>query len=387
MISVENFYWSLWQHLLLPSNLHCFYYYPWGTQNHLSEFEYTRRKHRSDYNHVLFHFDQEPLYSHSPGKIYDARDSSWGFHKWAKILANSERSQLKRNICTQRHFLDWYFFYHGFAALDWYRDGQYIEHEHEITTAYLCFNHLVQGRRSYRIGLLARLLDSDSVNNAAISFHGSYQDIVEEIQDPDTMVSERSQRIIHRNLGTMRTMPWTVDQVLASGDLSARFGYHEHRLWQSSFMHVVTETVFYEPKLHLTEKVFKPIVAGRPFVLVSSPGALEYLREYGFKTFAPWIDESYDTITDHEARLDAIALEISRLHAMPLSELKTLLAEMQPIMEHNRRHFFGRFRKIIVDELVDNFDRCLRIWNNGRVDGRNLAVRPDLDTVKQILLR
>jgi hypothetical protein len=37
--------------------------------------------------------------------------------------------------------------------------------------------------------------------------------------------------------------------------------------------------------------------------------------------------------------------------------------------------------------MVDNFDTCIRIWNNGRVDNRQRPLCSDLESVKQILLR
>jgi hypothetical protein len=145
--------------------------------------------------------------------------------------------------------------------------------------------------------------------------------------------------------------------------------------------------VFYHPKLHLTEKIFKPIVVLRPFVLAAAPGNLSYLRSYGFKTFDRWWDESYDLVDDIDQRSDMIVRILEKLCAMSPTELDDLYQDMLPVLQYNKQHFFGKFREIIVSELVDNFDTCLRIWNNGRVDGRELPLHPDLNSVKQILLR
>lgn len=386
MISVENLYWVLWRNLLQPHDLHCFYHYPWGTKNCLSQFEYAPWRHKSDFHHVVFGFDQEPIWDESLSKIYNEKPESWGINKWAKILANSEKSQIKLDICKKRHFLDWYFFYHGFAALDWYRDARYISCQHDISRAYLSFNHIINDRRSYRISLMARLLDMDITHTGAISMHADHSMIETELTNPHSSLSCFSKDLIIRNFGKMSTLPWSIDQVPIGGDLSARFGFHEYRLWQSSFMHVVNETVFYEPKLHLTEKIFKPIVAARPFLLVAAPGNLAYLRSYGFKTFDAWIDESYDNILDPDARLDAIASEIMRIQSLPLPHLTRLLTEMEPVLAHNRQHFFGGFKEIIVDEMLENLATCVRIWNNGRVDDRLLSTHCDFASVKQRLV-
>ena len=43
-----------------------------------------------------------------------------------------------------------------------------------------------------------------------------------------------------------------------------------------------------------TEKTWKPILNFHPFIYVGNTGSLKKLKEYGFKTFEPFIDESYD---------------------------------------------------------------------------------------------
>lgn len=383
MISVDNFYWIIFENLLRPTGLDCWYYYPWGTKQNLSKTEFKSLDYRNDYNHVLFHFDQEPLWSDQLGS-YDHQVTAWT-SKSVKMLANSEHSLLKSQICRSRGMLDWYFFYHGFAALDWYRDAAHINHEYPLKNAFLSMNHLLHGR-SYRLNILARLLELGITDKGSISFHTTMRQVCEELSDPGTSLSQGSRDAIERNLHYLSDLPWQLDNVPIDGNLSARFGHAQYKLWQNSLWHLVNETVFYEPKLHLTEKVFKPIVSKRPFILVAAPGNLEYLRGYGFQTFSRWIDESYDSIMDPDQRLDAITHEISKFARMNAGELRDIHQDMLPVLEHNKQHFFGQFRDIIVQELLDNFDQCIRVWNNGRVDGRDIPRHHDLETVKHILL-
>jgi hypothetical protein len=167
---------------------------------------------------------------------------------------------------------------------------------------------------------------------------------------------------------------------------SADFGHQEFDLWKSGLWHIVTETVFYHDKLHLTEKTFKPIVAQRPFMLAAAPGNLAYLKSYGFKTFDRWIDESYDTIQDPDRRLQAIVDQTQKLCSMSHDDLRAMHQEMMPVLEHNFNHLYGNFKKRIVDELVDNFETAVRLWNNGRFDSRELPLHKiNFDQVKKIL--
>jgi hypothetical protein len=70
------------------------------------------------------------------------------------------------------------------------------------------------------------------------------------------------------------------------------------------------------------------------------------------------------------------------------SELRLMHQEMQSVLEHNFNHLWTTFRHRIVNELVDNFELSVRLWNNGRVDGKELPLQNiDLARVKQILLR
>lgn len=384
MPSVENFYWVLFENLLKPVELDAWYYYPFGTTLNLSrdgEFAPARRIRRE--HHALFHFDQEPIWTDNFGSIYDRHVTAWD-GKLVRLLANSEHSAEKRRICAHRGMLDWYFFYHGFAALDWYRDSEYVPTTQEPSRVFSSLNHLVDGRRCYRMALTARLVDMEIDHRGDLSFHGTRAVCQAELLDPHCRLSGRDRALIDRML-TRREFPRVLDGAFGHGGLSAQFGHREFDLWQRSFLHVVNETVFYDPKLHLTEKIFKPIVAQRPFILAAAPGNLRYLREYGFQTFGDWIDESYDDVWDPSHRLDHIAGEILRFCEMSPDQLCRMHQEMRPVLEHNKRHFFGDFRRIIVEELVENFDTCIRIWNNGRVDGRELPRHPDLERAKRML--
>ena len=120
--------------------------------------------------------------------------------------------------------------------------------------------------------------------------------------------------------------------------------------WNTSFLHIVNETVWQE-KIHFTEKVFKPIVMHQPFIISQAPGSLEYLRSYGFKTFDCWWDESYDKIQDPNKRLDAIADIVNYIGNKSLDELEVLRMKMADVLEHNFRHFYENIPAITLGEL------------------------------------
>ena len=110
----------------------------------------------------------------------------------------------------------------------------------------------------------------------------------------------------------------------------------------NSYFNIITETSwgpgydFEVPqKIHLTEKVWKPISTFQPFILISTKNNLKKLREWGFRTFDDFIDESYDELDTYEERIKIINKEIIRLCGMSRKELDDWYWSMEDILVHN----------------------------------------------------
>jgi hypothetical protein len=119
-----------------------------------------------------------------------------------------------------------------------------------------------------------------------------------------------------------------------------------------SLIYVPTETVYFGQRQHLTEKTFKAIALEMPFVLVAPAHSLEYLRSYGFRTFAPYIDETYDTIEDPVLRIEAVTQILLEIQARSAAAKNALWQAILPRVEHNWNHFYrGGFRDRLEQEL------------------------------------
>lgn len=116
------------------------------------------------------------------------------------------------------------------------------------------------------------------------------------------------------------------------------FGCEVKEPYLDSYIHVVTETNFYEPGLYFSEKTWKPILNFQPFIQVNYTNSLQALKEMGFKTFHPFIDESYDLIEDHTERIVAISNEIKRLDSLSIDEIDAWYNSIKDILIHNRNH-------------------------------------------------
>ena len=106
-----------------------------------------------------------------------------------------------------------------------------------------------------------------------------------------------------------------------------------------SYVHFVTETVFTTSiKCFLSEKIFRPIINLQPFLLFGDSGGLEKIRQLGFKTFGPFIDESYDLELDMSKRLLLLEKEVLKLHNMTLLEIHEWYYSITDILVHNQQH-------------------------------------------------
>jgi hypothetical protein len=71
------------------------------------------------------------------------------------------------------------------------------------------------------------------------------------------------------------------------------------------------------------------------------PGALKLLQSLGFKTFSPFIDESYDDELDEGKRLGMIYQEIVILSSMSKEEIHAWYWSMEDILIHNQSHLLS----------------------------------------------
>jgi hypothetical protein len=112
-------------------------------------------------------------------------------------------------------------------------------------------------------------------------------------------------------------------------------------LYENSFVSIVNETTFYHNESpnesrFLSEKIFKPIAVGHPFIFLTVPKSLEVLKSLGYKTFHPFIDESYDNEFDNNRRMLMILKEVERLCNLSDKEIQQFIKIVKPICEHNQ---------------------------------------------------
>ena len=116
-------------------------------------------------------------------------------------------------------------------------------------------------------------------------------------------------------------------------NLACNINTEEHR---RTFMSIVTETLVEEGTLFLSEKIWKPIQVGHPFMVLGSTGTLDYLRNHGFRTFGEWWDESYDQMMDYRLKAEAIMKQVRKISEYSVEDLKIIRGEMEEVIRHNK---------------------------------------------------
>lgn len=108
--------------------------------------------------------------------------------------------------------------------------------------------------------------------------------------------------------------------------------------YTDTFISLISETLTEPGTLFCSEKTWRSIIVGHPFMILGSTNALKYLKSQGFETFSNWIDESYDDYDDLDKKINIIISNLERFNKMTIDELKIIRNEMEPVLIHNKNH-------------------------------------------------
>ena len=327
------------------------HFYPWGEKdltniiiNYEDKVPENQYRNVSSQPIVLCH-DQEPLdfdlYQDTQVQLTDwgKQCSQWGYKnlnlRWNNptdcnqfwTLLHSERNspEIDRYESTGS-FLCAYWWSHAVIARDWYRfalyDNRLKRQSQAIMANFLVYARGTTGKRAYRTRFIELLNKIPSVQ-----------------------------------LGS-------IDKQIVTSDTSAEYTPND---FTSTNCSLVLETVI--DRIHLTEKTLRPIACGHPFILYNGPGALNTLRDYGFRTFEPYIDESYDKETDATKRMHKIIQEIKRINNSTKKHQEYIWKGCQEIAEYNKSLFFDdKFLLHVKTELQNN----VRTLPKSKVDFRRI---------------
>ena len=297
--------------------------------------------------------DQEPV--HTDQIDQTLKQFVEMFHSGQRHIVTSEyNSEYVDRIVNTYNFRSHYYFFHGWAALDWFRgyNRSFLMkpyNQRSIKRTFVAPNRIVAGERQHRLIVLYYMFK--------LGLHDNHISCPAVCPAENIPIEEAIKPLQDRYPDIREVFANTCFPKSFVGEANAPMHSYQLDLFEEcsqSLLYVVTETVATGRRNHLTEKTFKPIALKMPFVLVSTAHSLEYLRSYGFRTFGDIWDETYDTILDDEVRYNAIARTLRDIDELPLRCRQRLLREAQAVCEHNYEHFYsGGFERILWAELTD----------------------------------
>ena len=275
-------------------------------------------------------------------------------------------------------FIGVYWWAHAAIACDWYRFAKHdiglaINFE-RMTKDFLIYNRAWAGTREYRVKFTEMIVDHNLQSFCNMKFnpiddHCHYRDF-----HPVNAAFKANRYDIENYF----------EPCYADSYSSADYNSEDY---SSIAIEVVLETLFDDQRWHLTEKSLRPIACGRPFILAATAGSLQYIRSYGFQTFAPYINENYDTIQDPLSRLAAITNEMKRINQLSPKDKRSLWHAIYCVAKHNQDLFFNdHWQSGIFKEFVTNINQGLAIMEQHKTGSHWKQMLKRLSDKKSLML-
>jgi hypothetical protein len=172
------------------------------------------------------------------------------------------------NTHGKNYFSFWLDFVYNYKSL--YNTFDYWTIDSNIKT-FMCLN---RKPHKHRIELVKNLFDKNLIKDNFVSLGtdisiDNYKNLPVPIKLNNDIVNTRGDQSVAGNAGGI------------TNDITS-LGYPNN--WNNHFLNVVTETTVHTD-VFLSEKVFKPIIGMRPFVILGDDKIYDVLHNWGFDTF------------------------------------------------------------------------------------------------------
>jgi hypothetical protein len=195
--------------------------------------------------------------------------------------------------------------------LYWHRNREHLPVPISNTSKKNQFTLLSRTHKWWRATVVSDLHRSGLLKNSQWSYN-TIVDIADRFEDNPIEIDTLNLREYLINF--INNGPYLCDHLSVSEHNDHSLLVAEH--FVNSYFSVVLETHFDADSsagTFLTEKTFKCLKHGHPFVLVAPQNSLQKLRDLGYRTFDHAIDNTYDTISDNTQRWQAIKNTILQL--------------------------------------------------------------------------
>ena len=144
---------------------------------------------------------------------------------------------------------------------------------------------------------------------------------------------------------------WTGNEVLYNNTIVSLSQLIPVGIYNATAYTLVAETQYENSFSFFTEKIIKPLMCERVFIVCSGQYYLKNLRQLGFRTFDGIIDESYDVEPNLEKRVSMILAQINLLAAQDQQEI---YSKSRDILTHNKNLVMNsNWLEIMVKDLIN----------------------------------
>jgi hypothetical protein len=201
---------------------------------------------------------------------------------------------------------------------------------------FLCYN---RARRKHRTLAVCELMNNNLFDRGITSYHNLSKNT------SDLARSYGRDDLVDAGAKIDALLPLHLEYDLETHNPVDKLTDDHHR---QTFLSLVTETltedevkfrggyVGADSPVFFSEKTWKPISIGQPFIMVSTKGHLAKLKEMGYQTFDRWWSEDYDTIGNTHIKLKKIMDVLNMLSKLRVDELKAMRDQMQHVLIHNQ---------------------------------------------------
>ena len=153
---------------------------------------------------------------------------------------------------------------------------------------FLCLNRRMTNEK-YKI--IEELYNRKLLNNTRFTWVANYTN--------KNLLNKNLIQELNIDVNNFKSIQLENDVVYGNDTIKEKYLYTINPKWYyKSKVNIIVETMLYRNAIHLTEKIWKAIYLGIPFVIYApSKHYLKTLRDMGFKTFNSVINEDYDNIS------------------------------------------------------------------------------------------
>lgn len=131
--------------------------------------------------------------------------------------------------------------------------------------------------------------------------------------------------------------------------------------YYNHFAEIISESIFYHSInpakkdlefLNFSEKTFKPLSLGYPFISFCLPNSFDKIRQWGFELYYELFDYGFDTIIDDDIRMECIISQLNSNDIM--GKYKSNIDIIKEKQMYNKRQF-AQFKT----EMLNKYEKSL----------------------------